>query len=82
MIDTIKKRQALDPNSTPRRCSRKTNSSATPQLNTSTLSTKSTASSGTTASLIKKVAHGLNLDSSDEGSVYYNLSNKLPGSIY
>jgi hypothetical protein len=32
MIDTIKKRQALDPNSTPRRCSCKTNSSATPQF--------------------------------------------------
>jgi hypothetical protein len=68
----------LDPNSTPRQCSHKTNSSATPQSNTLTLSTKSTALSGTTASLRTTVARGLNLDSSDEVSVYYKPIEQIP----
>lgn len=72
--NSVTKRQAEDPICTPKRSSRKINESTTPQSNTSTLSTKSTTSSGTTASLRKNVARGLNLDNSDggsEGSVYY-----------
>ncbi len=63
----------MDPISTPKRSSRKINESTTPQSNTSTLSTKSTTSSGTTASLRMTVARGLNLEDSNkesEGSVY------------
>ena len=54
--NSVTKRQAEDPISTPKRSSRKVNESTTPQSNTSTLSTKSTTSSGTTASLRKNVA--------------------------
>jgi hypothetical protein len=64
----------VDPISTPKRSSRKINESTTPQSNTSTLSTKLTTSSGTTASLRMTVDRGLNLEDSDEGSegsVYY-----------
>jgi hypothetical protein len=70
----IKIKEIEDPISTPKRSSRKINESTTPQSNTSTLSTKSTSSSGTTASLRKNVARGLNLKESDEESeegVYY-----------